>query len=87
MRKTQIFIKKTVYLGLSILKLSKIVIYEFWYDYVKPKSGEKTKLCEIDADINRDDICKDIAKDIETRFETMKKTYCYRRRKMKKCLD
>ena len=45
MRKTQIFIKKTVYLGLSILKLSKIVIYEFWYDYVKPKSGEKTKLC------------------------------------------
>ena len=45
MRKTQIFIKKTVYLVLSILKLSKIVIYEFWYDYVKPKSGEKTKLC------------------------------------------
>ena len=34
-----------VYLDLSILELSKIVMYEFWYDYVKPKYGEKTKLC------------------------------------------
>ena len=34
-----------VYSDLSILELSKIVMYEFWYDYVKPKYGEKTKLC------------------------------------------
>ena len=34
-----------VYLDLSILELSKTVMYEFWYDYVKPKYGEKTKLC------------------------------------------
>ena len=33
--------KKHVYLGLSMLELSKILIYEFWYDYVKPKYGEK----------------------------------------------
>ena len=41
---------KPVYLCLSILELSKIVIYEFWYDYLKPKYGDKTKLCYIDTD-------------------------------------
>ena len=40
MRKTQILMNKPIYLGLSILDLSKIVIYEFWYDYVIPKYGE-----------------------------------------------
>ena len=39
---------KPIYLGLSILELSKIVMYESWYDYVKPKYGEKTKLCYMD---------------------------------------
>ena len=34
---------KPVYLGLSILELSEILMYEFWYDYVKPKYGEKAK--------------------------------------------
>ena len=41
MRKTQILMSKTVYLGLSILGLSKTVMCEFWYDYIKPKYGEK----------------------------------------------
>ena len=43
MRKTYIkliLMEKPVYLGLSILDLSKTVMYEFWFDYVKPKSGE-----------------------------------------------
>ena len=35
---------KPVYLGLSILELSKILMYEFWYDYVKPKYGKKEKI-------------------------------------------
>ena len=37
---THIFMNKQVYVGLAILDLSKIVMYEFWYDYVKPKYGE-----------------------------------------------
>ena len=39
-RKTQTIMNKSVYLGLSILDLGKTVMYEFWYDYVKPKYGE-----------------------------------------------
>ena len=41
---------KFVKLGLLIVYLGKTVMYEFWYDYVKPKYGEKTKLCYIDTD-------------------------------------
>ena len=74
-RKTEIFKKKPLYLGLSILELSKILMYEFWYDYVKPKYGEKARLCYMDTDIfiaykKTDDIYKDIAEDVETRFDT-----------------
>ena len=66
---------KSVYFGLSILELSKIFMYEFWYDYVKPKYHEKAKLCYMDTDIfivymKTDDIYKDIAEDVETRFDT-----------------
>ena len=66
---------KTVYLGLSVLELSKILIYELWYYYVKPKSGEKAKLGYMDTDtfavyIKTDDIYKDVAEDIETKFDT-----------------
>ena len=41
---------KPVYLGLLILGISIIVMHEFWYDYVKPKYGEKAKLCYIITD-------------------------------------
>ena len=41
MRKTQIFMNKPVYLGLSISDLSKTVLYEFYYDYEKPKNSKK----------------------------------------------
>ena len=41
---------KPAYLGLSILELSKILMYDFWYDYVKPKYSEKAKMCYMDTD-------------------------------------
>ena len=41
--------KKLVYLGLLILELSKILMYELWYDYVKLEYDEKTNLCFIDT--------------------------------------
>ena len=66
-----------VYLGLSILDLSKTVMYEFMYDYIKPKYGGKVKLYYMDTDSFTahmktmfDYIYKDIAEDVETRFET-----------------
>ena len=73
--KTQILMNKPVYLGLSILDLSKTVMYELWYDYVKPKYYENAKLCYMDKDsfivyVKTDDVYKDIAEDVETRFDT-----------------
>ena len=50
MTKTQTLINKAVYLGLSKLDLSRTVMYEFWYDYVKLKYGEKAKLCYMGTD-------------------------------------
>ena len=66
---------KSVYLGLSILDLSKTVMYELWYDYLKPKYGENVKLFYMDTDsfivhVKTDDIYKDIAEDVEKRFGT-----------------
>ena len=75
MRKSSISINKLVYLGLSILDLSKTVKYKFWYLYVKPKYGENAKLCYMDIDsfivhVKTDDIYKDIAENVEARFDT-----------------
>ena len=66
---------KPVCLKLSILNLSKTVMYEFWYDYLKPKYGENIKLCYMDTDsltvyVKTDDIYKDIAEDVENRLDT-----------------
>ena len=75
MRKTQTLMNKTVYLGLSILDLSKTVMNEFWYDYVKPKYGENVKICYMDTNrlivhVKTNYIFKDIAKDVQKRFDT-----------------
>ena len=41
MKKTKLKMNKTIYLGISILDISKTLMYEFWYDYIKPKYNEK----------------------------------------------
>ena len=75
MNKTEILMNKPVYLGHSILELSKTLLCKFWFDYVKPKYGEKAKLCDRDTDtfiahVKTDDIYRDIAEDVETSSDT-----------------
>ena len=50
MNKTRVKMNKPIYLGLSILDISKILMYKFWYDYMKPKYGNRVKLCYTDTD-------------------------------------
>ena len=66
---------KPIYLGLSILEISKTLMYEFWYDYMKPKYGNKVKLCYMDTDsfimnIKTNYFYEDVASDFENRFGT-----------------
>ena len=75
MNKTKVRMNKPTYLGLSILDISKILMYEFWYDYMKPKYGNRVKLCYMDTDsfimsIKTNDFYKDIANDVDKRFDT-----------------
>ena len=75
MKKTKVKMNKPVYLGLSILEISKTLMYEFWYNYVKPKYGDNVKLCYVDTDsfimhVKTEDFYKDIADDVEKRLDT-----------------
>ena len=75
MKKTKLKMNKPIYLGLSILEISKILMYEFWYDYMKPKYNDNVKLCYMDTDsfimnIKTNDFYEDIASDVENRFNT-----------------
>ena len=75
MEKTKVKMNKPIYLGLSILEISKTLMYEFWYDYMKPKYGNDVKLCYMDTDsfvmnIKTNDFYRDIANDVESRFDT-----------------
>ena len=75
MKKTKVKMNKPVYLGLSILEISKILMYEFLYDYMKPKYNDNVRLCYMDTDsfimnIKTNYFYKDIANDIENRFDT-----------------
>ena len=75
MNKTRVKMNKLRYLGLSILDISKILMYQFWYDYMKPKHGNDVKLCYMDTgsfvmNIKTEDFYKDIANDVEKRFDT-----------------
>ena len=50
MKKTKVKMNKPIYLGLSILEISKTLMYEFWYDYMKPKYNDNVKLCYMDTE-------------------------------------
>ena len=50
MKKTVVKMNKPLYLGQAILDISKTLMYEFWYDYIKPKYGDKVRLCYTDTD-------------------------------------
>ena len=68
--KTVIKANKPIYLGLATLSLSKIRMYEYWYDDIKPKYGDNIKLCYMDRDsfimhVTTGDFYEDIANDVE----------------------
>ena len=61
---------KPIFLGLSILDISKTFMYKFWYDYIKPKYEDRAKLCYMDSWIHvicieTENFYKDIATDVE----------------------
>ena len=75
MKKTKVKMNKAISLGLSILEISKTLMYEFWYDYMKPKYNNDVKLCYMNTDsfimnIKTNDFYKDISNDVENRFDT-----------------
>ena len=75
MKKTKVKMNKLIYLGLSILEISKILMYEFWYNYMKPKYNDNVRLCYMDTDsfvmhIEINKFYEDNASDVENRFDT-----------------
>ena len=68
----RILLNKLVWLGLSILDLSETVMYSFWYEFVKPKSGENVTLYWhiFIVHVKTDENYKDFAEGVETRFDT-----------------
>ena len=75
MKKTKVKMNKPVYLGMPILDISKTLIYQIWYDYIKPKYKDKAILCYINSDsfvinIVTEDLSEDISNDVERWFDT-----------------
>ena len=73
--KTKVKMNKPIYLGMSILDIIETLMYEFWYDYIKPKYQDRAKLCYMDTDsfvihIIAEDFYKDISNDVEKWFDT-----------------
>ena len=75
MKRTKVKMNKPVYLGMSILDISKRLMYKFWYEYIKSKYGDRAKLCYKDTDsfiihIITEDFYKDISDDVKIWFDT-----------------
>ena len=74
-KKTKVNMNKSIYVGMSILDISKTLMYKFWYDYFKPKHEDRTKLCYTDTvsfiiNIIIKDFFVDISEDVERWYDT-----------------
>ena len=74
-KKRQFYLNKPIYLGQAILDISKTLMYEFWYDQIKPKYADNVELCYMDIDsfvmkIKTHDFYKDISNDLDNWFDT-----------------
>ena len=74
-KKIEVKMNKPIYLGQAILDISKTLMYVLWYDYIKPKYEDKSRLCYMDTEsfvmhIKTEDFYKDIASDVERWFDT-----------------
>ena len=72
--KTSVKMNKPIYLGLAILSLSKILMYDYWYNEMKPKYKDRIRLCYMNTDsfiihIKTEDFYKDIADDVEKKYD------------------
>ena len=75
MKKISVKMNKPIYLGLAILSLSKILMYDYLYNEMKPKYKDRVRLCYMDTDsfimyIKTEDFYKDIANDVEKKYDT-----------------
>ena len=75
MKKIKVKMNKLIYLGMSILDISKTLMYDFWYDYIKPKYQDNVKLCCMDTDsfiihTKAEDFYEDIDDDVEKWYDT-----------------
>ena len=75
MKKTEVKMNKPIYLGQTILDISKTLTYDFWYDYTKPKYKDKERLCYMDKDsfiiiIKTENFYSDIANDVGRWYDT-----------------
>ena len=75
MKKTKVKMNKAICLSLSVLDIAKTLVYEFWYNYIKPKYGDRANLCYTNTDsfviyIKTEDFSEDIANDVDRWFDT-----------------
>ena len=75
MRKTEVLMDKPIANGQAILDISKTLVYELWYNYLKPKYSDNIKLCYMDTNsfimhVETEDFFKEINKDVDEWFDT-----------------
>ena len=75
MKKIKVIMNNPIYLGMSIVDISKTLMYQFWYDYIKLKYGDRATLCYMDTDSfviynTTEDFYEDITNDVERWFDT-----------------